>query len=385
MTFSRSFVLACSPILALGSACSTVEIVDDGAPPAAPGEPDNPSEPACVIDPADRILLRSPTSATLIGRRLHIEAELGGAPVYAVLEPASSELATLEGVHPELEGGASWTPQAEGYWARVRGTQLDVMAMFEQGGSLVGTVDLPSAQVAGSDAIAFDGASLHLCLEEPDGAPALLHRFDVTTTPALPIHDGAGEPCDVYPGRGLAEGDLWVDTGEMDVHFLGLASGVANGHGWNPDGVHSYGLMTGVETDGHVIAVTLENQAYTFLYYTAESEQYVVYSSFGGGEKKLLDVVDGRAIMAVPKDGGVEIEAFELVPAPAWGVTAPRGDLAITLSSVAGDASGLRMLTHDTERAVLTDGTSAFLVPLHGTGTVAPLYVAEPGAGVVCD
>lgn len=317
---------------------------------------------------------------------LHIEAALGGERVYAVVEPASADFATLHEILPELEGGASWTPQAEGYWARVRGTKLDVMAASEHGGSLVGTTDLPAPQVSGSEGIAFDGTYLYLCLEEEGTQPPLLHRFDVTSSvPAHPTEAGTGEVCDLYSGRGLAEGDLWVDTGEVDVRFFGLGAGVGNGHGWNPDGVHSYGLMTGAATDGHVIAVTLENQAYAFLYYTDESEQYVVYSSFGGGDKKLLGVVDGRAIVAVPSDASVELEAFELVPAPAWGVTAPRGDLAITLSSVAGGASNLRMLTHDTERAVLTDGTSAFLVPLHGTGTVAPLYVAEPGAGVVCD
>ena len=236
--------------------------------------------------------------------------------------------------------------------------------------------------MAGAEAIAVSDGGIYLCVDTGGPMP-LLHRFDMVDL-MYPQAAGASEICDLYGGgRAEASGNLWVNTGEADVFFLRIGSDVSEGHGWNPDGVHAYGGLTAVETDGHVVAATLENEAYVFLYYTNAAEQFVVYSSFGGGEKKLLAVENGRAIVALPDPEGARIVSFELDPPPAWEEAVPRGDLDALIRGVEGIAA-LEMPAHDGNWGVLSDGTKLFALSLGGASVNDPLLVVREGASLEC-
>jgi hypothetical protein len=375
-------------------ACSTVLVSSDdgaddvpvGAPDPATPDPAGP-KPTCTADPADVVDVRFVESASFIEYILHVEGSIDENHDYAILDIVDQGVAKVVEVRPDLVGGASWTEFAadppEHIYARSRGTTLEVMQGSAEGAELVATHDLGVPLVPGAEATGTSQGRLHLCLDTGESPPRF-HEFDALQPLALP-YLGASEPCEVYDGEARASWNLWVNNGDTDVGFRWLGTEIGNSHGWVPDGVHAYGAVTAAETDGEVIAVTMENDAYAFLYYPAESAQFVVYSSFGSGDKKLLAVNNGRAIVALPDPAGARVVSFQIDPPPPWEEEAPRGDLDALIRGVSGGIANLQMLAHDGNWAVISDGLSFFVVPIWGETVNDPLLVVRDDASVVCD
>lgn len=383
--------------LAAVGACTSLRIEDDDG--AAPG--DGPGEtPECVVDPASVLELSEVESATLFGDVLHVQGELEGESSYVLLRLTGSN-AELEGVRPDLTGGASWTATTAGHWVRVVGSQLDVLnASSPIDPSIVSSMDLGAAPPAEFAGIGAHDDSIYLCLQSPADDAPILSRIDLSAplapqppTAVAPVSDWSlpNYPCTLFGDSGLAVGPLQLIFGTASIELFDLrTSAFTEGHGFATDGVHHYGEFTAIETDGRVVATTLENEAYAFLYYADDVENNpqpwgsIVYSSFGGGEKRLLGVVAGQAVLAVPGDDGIEIVARDLEPAPTFETAAEPTGMRVRLSGGSSDIDDYRVLTHDEARLIVSDGKQLFVVTLGSTEPATPLVLSEKGSEPIC-
>jgi hypothetical protein len=376
----RTLFLASLWVAFAAPACRTVIVLDEDG-----GADPEPLPRSCGVDPADLVDVRSIESASLIDTALHVEGSIGGKHDYAILQPTDHGVAKLLEVRPDLLGGAAWTQYGadppEQLYARARGSTLDVLRANAKGAALVASHDLGAPVLPGAEAIATSPGRLYVCLDTGE-TPALFHEFDTSAPLALaPL--GPSEACEIYGGEASASWFTWVNWGATEVRFRLLGSETGTSHAWAPDGVHAYGELTAVATDGDIIAVTLENDDYAFLYYP--EDEFVVYSSFGSGDKKLLAVNSRRAIVALPDPEGARIVSFVLDPPPAWETAVPRGDLDAVLRGVSGDFANLEMLAHDGNHAVISDGLNLFVVSIVGETVNDPLLVVREGANLPCE
>jgi hypothetical protein len=378
---SASVSVAGSLALLLLAACSTVEIVDDDGGTVGP-EPGPQPEPQCSPDPADVVDLIAVASGSFIGGKLHVEGRIDGRETYAVLDLRGDGVAELAELRDDLLGGASWTPTTPGYHVRRRGTGLDVLRTTGEASSIVATPDLGGLPTAGMEGLAFADGHLFACVDAPGDAPDMLTSFDVSD-PKNPVLVGTVEECTWLVPLATVRGSLWVSWDPITVRLFDLATGFSDIHGWNPDGVHAYGELTAVKTDGAVVATTLENAAYSFFYYPNE-QQYFVYTSLGPGEKQLLDVVDGVAVVAVADENDVSVIGFEVREPPAFETPAARATLDVVLGGASSELEGLALVGSVDRRLVLSDGVHLYDVPLDATGSVEPLLVVRQGGADDC-
>jgi hypothetical protein len=391
----RTFLWLAS--LTTAGACTSLRIEDDdGGSPADP-----PLEtPECFVDPDSVLELYDVTSATLFGDTLHVQGQLEGESAYAVLRLVGSN-AELHGARPDLAGGASWTLASEGHYVRVLGSRLDVLnASSPADASIVSSIDLEAAPPVEFAGIGVDGDAIYLCVQAPTDEAPILSRIDLSDplAPGAPTHvpppsdwNQANYPCNQFGKSGLAEGALQLLFDGSNMMLFDLrTSTITESHGFVTDGVHHYGEFNAIETDGRVVATTLENDAYAFLYYADDVPGNpqpwgsIVYSSFGGGEKRLLEVVTGRAVLAVPGDSGIEIVARDIEPAPAFETAAETTDMRVALIGGSDQLDDYRVLTHDDTRLVISDREQLFVVPVGGSEPVTPLVLTEAGSEPVC-
>lgn len=390
----REFLLglACS----LVAACSSLRFEDDGGD----ADPAPPPGPECLVDPDTVLELDGVESATLIGDALHLEGTVQGQESYAIVSLAGSN-AELESMRPDLAGGATWTRVGEHHFVRVIGSRLDVLsAPSAAETSLVSSLELGAAPPAEHAGIGSADDAAFLCLPSAASGDIVLSRIELSdpSAPGLPVPipppsdwSQSELPCDQFGDRGLAEGRLQLLFDGSDMLLFDLPSStITESHGFVTDGVHHYGEFTAVETDGRVVATTLENEAYAFLYYADDVPGNpqpwgsIVYSSFGGGDKRLLEVVAGRAILAIPSDGGVEIVARDIDPAPAFEEAPPPSETHVALTGGSSNLDDYRVLTHDDSRVIVSDGEQLFVVALGSDEPVAPLVLTEKGTDPSC-
>lgn len=378
-------------------ACSSVRYEDDDGAGHGGGPIDLPQ---CVVDPDSLLELSDVESATLFGDSLHVSGRLEGESAYAILSLKEGN-AELEAVRPDLAGGASWTSATQDHYVRVVGSRLDVLnAAAPLSASLVSAVELgaePPAEFAG---IGSDDDAIYLCVQGPSDSAPTLSRIDLADplAPGAPTHvpppsdwSQPDYPCTQFGKSGLADGSLQLLFDGSDMMLFDLrTSTITESHGFATDGVHHYGEFTAIATDGRVVATTLENEAYAFLYYADDVASNppvwgnIVYSSFGGGPKHLLEVVAGQAILAVPGGAGVDIVARDIDPAPAFETAAEPTGMRVGLLGGSNDLDAYRVLTHDDTRLVVSDGHRLYVVPIGGSEPVSPLIVTEKGSQPLC-
>ncbi len=387
-------------LVAVGAtaACSSLRIEDDDGGGPAGGGPFG--APECFVDPDSVLALSQVESATLLGDTLHVEGKLEGDSAYALLRLAGSN-AELVGVRPDLAGGASWTRATEGHYVRVLGSQLDVMSTSSpEEPSLVASVELGAAPPPEFAGIGAADDTIYLCLQSPADSAPILSSVDLSDplAPGAPTQvsppsdwSQANLPCTQFGHSGIARGALQLLFDGSGMLLFDLpTSTIAEAHGFATDGVHHYGEFTAIATDGRVVATTLENEAYAFLYYSDDVASNpppwgnIVYSSFGGGEKRLLDVVAGQAVLAIPGEAGVEIVSRDIDPAPAFEEAAPLTEMRVTLSSGSSELDDYRLLAHDDSRLVVSDGTHLFVVTMGSSEAAAPLLLTQPGSEPIC-
>lgn len=378
----RSFLMV--GVVSLTFGCRSVVIADDDSPVA----PDPGPEPACVVDPVDLVTIEDPRVATLFGDRLHLEARVGGRDGYALID-LSTAPGRIVGFRDDLGGGSAWTHVAGTRHARVRGQTLEVLEVgAPDQPTIVSSTELGFGLAEGFDTVASDGEALYFCLGSETVGESFLSRVDLVD----PVHPGEPTPLEDYPceflgDRGVAQGSLWVTwepTGSVQLYDLTQSIGI-NSHGFATDGVHHYGGITTVKTDGAVAAAELVNDAYTFLYYPPPA-QFVVYSSFGAGPKRLLNVVDGDALVAVPSGlDGVAVVAFDVRSPPGQEQGVPRGEMQVELVGAETALEAYASLAHDATRVFVSDGQQLFDVPIGGVASVQPMVVLREGAHASCD
>ncbi len=356
------------------TACTSVRVIDDRE--SRPEPPDDP--PACEIPQQDLVTISTVRSATLMGDVLHLEASVDGVEAYALLD-VSVTPAVLIDSRPDLLGGARWTPLEGGQWARVRGLSLEVLDASDPfAPSLTTGIDLDGALVDGWAGVwSTSGRDAYLCQWSEADAASFLTRVSVDANLLERLENTS---CDATGEHGDADAGLWVswwEGGAVRLYDLVEAHGI-DSHSFAIDGVHQYGAITAVATDDAISAITMENESYAFLYY-ADQPQFVVYSSFGGGEKQLLDVVEGQAIVAFPGDHGPRVQSFDLDPPPAPEAPAAQGALSATLQASASAVSELRALSSSGDRVVVSDGDGVYLINLASQGEVGALQVARSG------
>lgn len=333
------------------------------------------------VPPIDVVDIRSPRSATLFGTTLHVEALVDGLDTYAVIDLAGTPARLVE-TRDDLVGGARWTLMDSDLHARMNGARLEVIDAEDAAhAALITSVDMPSELVPGfTDAVGAAHTWLYFCQRFEPGGPSYLSRIDVgdPKSPAAPeqLH---GTPCDLAANHGVAAGELWVTWDASSVTLYDLAEEASiNSHGFSPDGVHQYGTLTAVKTDGSAVAATMQNEAYAFLYYP-DSPSFVVYSSFGSGKKQLLDVVSGQALVAVPRGDKTAIVAFDIATPPGFEQPAPATGMEVELEESTANLGEFALLAKAQGRVIITDGAHLYDVPIGGKSPVKPLVVTRQG------
>ncbi|MFO0552533.1 MAG: hypothetical protein U0271_29355 [Polyangiaceae bacterium] len=219
---------------------------------------------------------------------------------------------------------------------------------------------------------------------------AAVVRFDLTD----PHHPSAPEArpdayCDGWFGHsGTAQGSLWLVWGTTEPSYhtdgvlqqdLGAPEGEANidSHGFAVDGVHHYGYIRELESDGEISVATLDNANYVFVYYRS-SAAHVVYSSFGPGAKKLLAVSDGLAVVARETTDAKVISFYDVHDA----ANVVELDAHVTLTGATGALDDLRALAKDDAKVIVADADGAlFDVVVGADGPTDPIAPTEVISG----
>jgi hypothetical protein len=371
-----SYLLAA--LLFLG--CGSTVIVDPAARRA--------DEATCIdeVPPEDRVALGPVASATLFGGMLHLEGVVDGRFTYAIVDVSRAPARLVE-ERPDLLGGARWTA-VHGVWhARLRNDRLDVIDASDPARVvLVSSTGL--GETARDGTLAAAGSGLFFCVASAESAGDALVRVDL----ADPAHPGAVErhpahACDDDDTVALAAASLWVrwggTPGNASVTLFDLAAPGSIpivSHAFATDGVHQYGALTAARTDGRVVATTMENPAYAFFYYGDRPDEEYVYSSFGSGDKRLLEVVDGEALVLVPEPGDERsVVGFTLSLELDWYEAAPASATSVRLEGAAGALDDFSALAHDDAQLLVADLASVYLVPRGSSTPVERLVVLRQG------
>lgn len=393
--------LALLPLAAL-LGCTEVIVVDDPNETNGEHDPaDPPGElpPTCSEVPVEaRHDLRSATSATLFGDVLHIEGVLDDRPSYVVLTLGEgSEVAELHATRPDLVGGATWTRATGTFYTRIEAGQT--LAFIDAADPLdtVGYVgmDLGGSVVEGFErAVGVSDGTILLCMTPYGAEHGSPHYVDLSQpgAPGVPTPAPSIRCDETQSGRGSAGGGLWVtwatrdpswNTDGVTVYDLSDPESPSTiDHGFAVDGVHHYGYIQQVETDGFTTVATLENDNYVFFYYNQPPSGQVVYSSFGGGDKKLVAVIDGRAYVVREDGDGIALVRYD-VREPLERIDESGR---IALVGAVGTLDDFSELAHDEARLVLRDQLGqTFVIDLEAADDVHPLLVVDPGVAQICE
>ena len=194
---------------------------------------------------------------------------------------------------------------------------------------------------------------------------------------------GADSACRDFFDGGFASGPLWLswivgDGVQMsqimsyELSPKGLIKGVD--WGYNPSGVHHYGVVKTAATDGTRIVLDPINVAWFLLFTEATHPPQGPYTSFTlPGPKRLLTVVSQTAYFATP-DG---IHAFDVSDASAPKLTDYHAEIALDPAFTTFLAASERYL------AIADQDGRLYLAPRNQSGKVAPAkaYRGPPATG----
>lgn len=360
--------------MSLGCAPTVVTLEEDDS---TDPEPD---PTPCSIDPGAVVELHAVTSGALLDGVLHVEAELDGLATVALIDLAPAPPILL-GTRPDLGGGGPWVPSGPSRWARVRGGEIEALDTTEATTPVLATQRPLGGELRDGFAGIYTSASdaLFACLSSDVDGQSFLSKLSLID-PGAPPERLINQPCESFGARASAESSLWIDwdpDGVVVLYDLARARGI-DSHSFSTDGVHHYGFITSVATDGALTATTVENDHYAFFYY-ADVQPRIVYTSLGDGEKKLLEVADAQAIVAVPSAGGASIRSFAMLPRPAPETPAAPTAMSVDLLDSSADLARLRVLGHDDDRLIVTDGDHLWEVPIGGQEAVPPMVVVREG------
>ncbi|MFT3772898.1 MAG: hypothetical protein QM820_46525 [Minicystis sp.] len=329
--------------------------------------------------------LRWPTSGTFVNGYLHVAARIDGAAErYHVLQLAGGEAYVVDTVEA-LAGPAKlarvWDPAL---YARLRAdgasTSVDVVdatdpahPVLQESRTVPGIV--PEAWRGEVAVIA--GHALY-CAAPSAGEEAVLTSVDV-------LGDGAPAPIAPEPEfdqicggllahvAGAAFGTTWVAWGaESDLAIFGVTTTTSThvaDYYYNPDGVHHYGNVLSAASDGSRIVFDPSNDAEFFLYEIGSGLPYTTHAYFGGkGPKRLLAVAGQIAYLASAKG----VHAYDVAD-----IDNPK---LIDFHADADFGEGLATLVaaDETQLAVTDAAGRLYVIPLGGSGTIAPITV-HPG------
>jgi hypothetical protein len=356
-------------------ACGEVVVLEE----AAPRPHDNGEEP-CLdpeeVPPPD-IALRDPESATFVGDDLHVVASIDGTVRYAVLAPEGDAAQLL--ALPKLEGSASLVRVRDDRYVRPRfeeGLGID----FIDTSVREAPVRVITYQMAGEVPERFqhtfsvhDGR-LFLCAAH-DSEP-LLSAMDVdgyVPGELAPLSDSLA--CGDFQDAAVAADALWVswivgdDVQMTQIWGYDLAAGGVTGgvsFGYNPTGVHQYGVAAGAATDGTRIVLDTVSDRWFLLFDAEGNPSGGPYVAFGlPGPKALLTVAAQKAYFATA-DG---VHAYDVSDIQAPALTDFHAEIAL-------DPDTTRLLAAGAHHLALADTEgNLYLVPLDRSGPVAPVRV----------
>lgn len=230
--------------------------------------------PATVL--ADHTLVERPTSGSYYGDRLYVATTVADRALFKVIG-TDGRVAAPTHAWPEADGSATLVEVAPARLARVSTSSagvrwLDVFDASDpdhlrrQHHLRVGYWD------RGDETLTGQNGRVYFCAASGPGVAPQLMEVDLNAPGGpgapVPIEDQACR--DVQTGFAAAL-DVWVS---WDVDAAGgsagwliyrLSPGAAtsiHAHGFNARGVHRYGLIEAVATDGHIVVVDLENDQY---------------------------------------------------------------------------------------------------------------------------
>jgi hypothetical protein len=333
---------------------------------------------------AATIDLRWPTSGMFLGGYLHVAAQRDGAAErYHVLQLAGGEgylLRTVEALTGPARLVRVWDPALYGRLRTDAGAiQIDLVDATDPASPVLQKSRVVPGTVPGNWRSAFSaigGHAVYCAAPTLDAEPVMMGvNFFGDEEPAPLAHQPEGEKtCAGYSQfAGTAFGTTWVTWGvDSDAVVYDVTAGSSThlaDYYYNPDGVHHYGNVVGVESDGSRIVFDPSNNSEVFLYAVGSGMNYLTHAYFGShSPQKLLAVVGQVAYLASAK--AVTAWSVADIDAPAlldFHVDADFGDGLATL--VAADA----------KRLVVSDADGRLhVVPLDGSGPARPLVV-HPG------
>lgn len=374
-------------VFSLAGCSATVSIAtgegsdDESGGAGAGGEPCIPSPPPPGTPEVD---LRVDGPGSVVEERLHVAGTLDGTPGYFVAK-LEQEAIWIGEAPSGLTGSPRWTEIAASRHARLDATEairIDVLdAAFPDAPTILREIEIEGGVPAMyRETFATDGPLLYFCHQPDPDAAAELVAVDLSAASPAPTPTGIVGACHMSGyDRSVAAGPLFVVWSEEEGS-LGGSVGVRNvltgqsiaSFGFAGNGIHNYGSIVGVASDGARVVVSPENDDWMLLFDDDETGgNNLPYVSFTpDGPKKLLVVVDAIAYFAVP-DGVVAYDVGD-IPSPTLSDARPTADWdPMRIDLVAATTESL--FVHDAEGRV-------WRVPRHVTAPVEParIYRGEP-------
>ncbi len=321
------------------------------------------SRPPQVV--ADATLYYNPTSGSLHDNRLYLATPLGDHAHFKVLGIDQDHVAALHS-WPEADGSADLTVVASGKLARVATSTVGRrwLEVFDStdpdrprrvGRYPVGYWD------KSDDTLLSVAGRVYFCAAPTPQGQAELVEVDLLA-PGAPGAPVALRTLACQPSQTgfAAEGDVWVSWDDQPAqHNAGfmiyrIAAGEATSlysHGFVTNGVHQYGGIQNVATDGHLVVIDLENDAYLRLVDLDRSPVGITDHLVSNlPQARLLAVAERRALYDLP-DAVVDVDLTDStnplrLPAQ-FSFTSPRSH---------------RFLGGDSTRAVLWNSREGLLV-----------------------
>lgn len=399
---AAAFAVGCGSVVALpeedGTGTGSTAPVGAGAGGATtgPGTGTGVGSQAGCGSALPEVAIQDPTSASFVEGVLHMAATVDGHPTYAVIEVRDGVGYVVE-THDELTGPANLVPVPLGGWyARLRrdseGSGIDLVSAAEgREPHVVKRIDIEGeVPPAWQSVFAVVQAELITCVQRVPGEDPILGAVDADGA-VRTVADGWAQPCSgAEPDNaGMAFGDEWVQWrtgldgglgGYLEISDLTTTPPTKLiDYNYNPDGVHAYGSVRAVASDGTHVVFDIGNESRFFVHDRAGANKSLVHAWFTlPGPKQLLGVIDGIAYVV----NATEVALFDIGDAPA---DAPWDDWHAPLRPERAEASfgdDLPTLLAGSDQHLLGRDSAGrlYLVPALPSGTIEPMrfFAGEP-------
>lgn len=336
---------------------------------------------------ADATLYYNPISGSLHGERLYLATPLGDHAYFKVLAFDRDHLAPLHS-WPEADGSADLTQVGLGRLARIStsSTSQRWLEIFD-----ASDLDRPRRLARhhvgywgrGDDTLLSVAGRVYFCAAAtPSGTPQLMEvDLSAGVGNLSPVGLGTLACSDSQTGFSAA-GDLWVSfDNQPSQHSAGfmifrISAGQATSlysFGFATNGIHQYGGIEALETDGHVVVIDLENDRYLRVVDVDRTPVGINDHQVSNLPRARLLTVSGRRALFEVQDAWVEVDLQD--------VTAP---VRLPDHLSFSPPRGARLLAADADRAVLWTSREGLMV-FGRTPTGLTQHCQTRGNGAVSD